>query len=109
MVRDMFRFIHVAGRTLTQFFLHSLTPRHDPNDQSQAQVVAMLRHLFAEDVLMPTAVESTAIESAGLAKRTLYELEPGNIGRDTFKRARESMDKVNERILELIAASWGRP
>jgi chromosome partitioning protein len=58
---------------------------------------------------MPTAVESTAIESAGLVKRTLYELEPGNIGRDTFKRARESMDKVNERILELIAASWGRP
>jgi chromosome partitioning protein len=68
----------------------------------------MLRHLFAEDVLMPTAIESTAIESAGLAKRTLYELEPGNIGRDTFRRARESMDAVNDRILELITDSWGR-
>ena len=109
MMSDMIRVIHDAGATLSQDFLHYLITRHDPNDQSQAQVVAMLRHLFAEDVLMPTAVESTAIESAGLAKRTLYELEPGNIGRDTFKRARESMDKVNERILELIAASWGRP
>jgi chromosome partitioning protein len=109
MMSDMIRVIHDAGATLSQDFLHYLITRHDPNDQSQAQVVAMLRHLFAEDVLMPTAVESTAIESAGLAKRTLYELESGNIGRDTFKRARESMDKVNERILELIAASWRRP
>ena len=108
MMSDMIRVIHDAGATLKQDFLHYLITRHDPNDQPQAQVVALLRHLFAEDVLMPTAVESTAIESAGLAKRTLYELEPGNIGRDTFRRARESMDAVNERILELIEESWGR-
>jgi len=108
MMSDMIRVIHDAGATLRQDFLHYLITRHDPNDQPQAQVVAMLRHLFAEDVLMPTAIESTAIESAGLAKRTLYELEPGNIGRDTFRRARESMDAVNDRILELITDSWGR-
>jgi len=53
-------------------------------------------------------VESTAIESAGLAKRTLYELEPGNVGRDTFRRAKESVDAVNDRILELIHQGWGR-
>ena len=108
MMSDMIRVIHDAGAVLMQDFLHYLITRHDPNDQPQAQVVALLRHLFADDVLMPTAVESTAIESAGLAKRTLYELEPGNIGRDTFRRARESMDAVNDRILELIEASWGR-
>ena len=108
MMSDMIRVIHDAGAVLKQDFLHYLITRHDPNDQPQAQVVALLRHLFADDVLMPTAVESTAIESAGLAKRTLYELEPGNIGRDTFRRARESMDAVNDRILELIEASWGR-
>jgi len=108
MMSDMIRVIHDAGAVLKQDFLHYLITRHDPNDQPQAQVVALLRHLFAEDVLMPTAVESTAIESAGLAKRTLYELEPGNIGRDTFRRARESMDAVNGRILELIEESWGR-
>ena len=108
MMSDMIRVIHDAGATLKQDFLHYLITRHDPNDQPQAQVVSMLRHLFAEDVLMPTAIESTAIESAGLAKRTLYELEPGNVGRDTFRRARESMDAVNDRILELVAESWGR-
>lgn len=108
MMSDMIRVIHDAGAVLQQDFLHYLITRHDPNDQPQAQVVSLLRHLFAEDVLMPTAVESTAIESAGLAKRTLYELEPGNVGRDTFRRAREAMDAVNERILELITESWGR-
>ena len=108
MMSDIIRVIHDAGAVLKQDFLHYLITRHDPNDQPQAQVVALLRHLFAEDVLMPTAVESTAIESAGLAKRTLYELEPGNIGRDTFRRARNSLDAVNERILELIEECWGR-
>lgn len=96
-----------GGRLPTDFF-HYLITRHDPNDQAQAQVVSLLRHLFAEDVLTPTAVESTAIESAGLAKRTLYELEPGNVGRDTFRRAKDSMDAVNDRILDLIKQSWGR-
>ncbi len=57
---------------------------------------------------MPTAIESTAIEAAGLAKRSVYELEPGEIGRDTFRRARESVDAVNEGIRGLIIESWGR-
>ena len=100
--------IHDAGGTLNQDFLQYLVTRHDPHDQAQAQVVSMLRHLFADDVLAPTAVESTAIESAGLAKRTLYELEPGNVGRDTFRRAKDSIDAVNDRILDLIRESWGR-
>ena len=63
---------------------------------------------FGSDVLVPTAIESTAVEAAGLAKRSLYELEPGQTRRDTFHRARESIDAVNERILGLITESWGR-
>ena len=100
--------IRAEGGELKQDFFHYLITRHDPNDQPQAQVVSMLRHLFAEDVLAPTAVESTAVESAGLAKRTLYELESGNVGRDTFRRAKDSIDAVNDRILELVRQSWGR-
>ena len=108
MLNDLIGVIHENGARLRQDFLHYLVTRHDPNDQPQAQIVSMLRHLFAEDVLAPTAIESTAVESAGLAKRTLYELEPGNVGRDTFRRAKDSMDAVNDRILELIRQSWGR-
>lgn len=108
MMGDLIGVIREAGAELGQNFLRYLITRHDPNDQSQVHVVAMLRSLFGEDVLMPMAVESSAIETAGLAKRTLYELEPGNIGTTTVKRARESMDAVNGQILELIWQGWNR-
>ena len=70
--------------------------------------MSLLRHLFAEDVLTPTAVASTAIEQAGLAKKTVYELEVGEVSRETGKRARDSMDAVNGRILDLVWRAWGR-
>jgi chromosome partitioning protein len=108
MMGDLISVIRDAGAELHQDFLRYVVTRHDPNDQSQVHVVSMLRHLFAEDVLTPTAVESAAIETAGLAKRTLYELETGNVGAATVKRARESIDAVNGRIVDLIAESWGR-
>lgn len=108
MMSDLIGVIQEAGATLRQDFFQYLITRHDPNDQPQAQIVSMLRLLFSEEVLMPTAIESTAIEAAGLAKRSLYELEPGEIGRDTFRRARESVDAVNEGIRGLIIESWGR-
>lgn len=108
MMGDLIGVIRDAGATLDKDFLHYLITRHDPNDQPQAQIVSLMRHLFGSDVLMPTAVQSTAIEAAGLGKRSLYELEPGEVRRDTYRRARESMDSVNETILNLIEKSWGR-
>lgn len=108
MMGDLIGVIRDAGARLEQDFLRYLVTRHDPNDQSQVHVVAMLRSLFGDDVFVPTAVESSAVETAGLAKRTLYELEAGNVGAGTVKRARESVDAVNQRIVDLIERSWGR-
>ena len=100
--------IRDTGASLSADFYQYVITRHDPNDQAQAQVVSLLRHLFAEDVLTPTAVDSTAIELAGLAKKTIYELEAGDVSRETGKRARDSMDAVNGRILDLVWRAWGR-
>ena len=108
MMGDLVGVIRDAGATMEKDFLHYLVTRHDTNDRPQAQIVALLRHLFADDVLMPTAIQSTAIEAAGLGKRTIYELEAGEISRATLKRARESMDDVNAAIMQLIQKSWGR-
>lgn len=108
MMGDLISVIRDAGATMKQDFLRYVVTRHDPMDHSQVHVVTMLRHLFTEDVLTSTAVESAAIETAGLAKRTLYELESGNISAATAKRARESIDAVNDQILGLISQSWGR-
>lgn len=108
MMGDLVGVIRDAGATMEKDFLHYLVTRHDINDQPQAQIVSLLRHLFADDVLMPTAIQSTAIEAAGLGKRTIYELEPGEVSRATLKRARESMDDVNASIVDLLNKSWGR-
>lgn len=108
MMGDLVGVIRDAGATMRNDFMSYLITRHDPNDQAQAQIVSLLRHLFAEDVIMPTALQSTAVELAGLGKRSIYEVEVGEIQRSTLKRARESMDSVNEGILELILKSWGR-
>lgn len=108
MMGDLISVIRDAGATMKQDFLRYVVTRHDPFDQSQVRVVTMLRHLFTEDVLTATAIASAAIETAGLAKRTLYELEPGNISAATTKRARESIDAVNDQILALVLQAWGR-
>jgi chromosome partitioning protein len=108
MMGDLIGVLNESGAQLDQDFIRYLITRHDPNDGPQSQVVAMLRHLFGTDVLLPTSIESTAVEAAGLAKRSLYELEMGQIGRDTHKRAREAVDAVNEAIIDLINSSWGR-
>ena len=49
------------------------------------------------------------MQAAGLAKKSLYELEPGSVGRDALKRALESQDAVNGEIFKLIRTAWGRP
>lgn len=108
MMGDLVGVIRDAGATMEKDFLHYLVTRHDINDQPQAQIVSLLRHLFADDVIMPTAIQSTAIEAAGLGKRTIYELEAGEVTRATLKRARESMDDVNASIVQLMQESWGR-
>lgn len=108
MMGDLVGVIRDAGATMDKDFIQYLVTRHDPNDQAQAQIVGLLRHLFATDVLVPTAIQSTAVEAAGLGKRSIYEIEPGEIQRNTLKRARESMDDVNHAIVELLNRAWGR-
>lgn len=108
MMGDLIGVLNESGAQLDQDFIRYLITRHDPNDAPQSQVVAMMRHLFGPDVLLPTSIESTAVEAAGLAKRSIYELEIGQIGRDTHKRAREAVDAVNAAIVRLINDSWGR-
>ncbi|MDM9646143.1 plasmid partitioning protein RepA [Rhizobium sp. S163] len=109
MMGDLISVLNESGAKLDQDFIRYLVTRHNPNDAPQSQVVAMMRHLFGPDVLLPTAIESTAVEAAGLAKRSIYELEMGQLGRDTHKRAREAVDAVNEAIVGLLNKSWGRP
>lgn len=109
MSSDLMGVIENNGGEMNLDWMRFLITRHNPNDSPQTRVVGLLRALFGEDVLTTPALESTAVANAGLEKKSLYELEPGAIGRETLKRALESMDSVNREIEDLLRTSWGRP
>jgi chromosome partitioning protein len=108
MMSDLMYVIEDRGGTLNHDFIRYVITRHNPNDSPQVNVVTLLRSLFKDDVLAPAVVETTAIASAGLEKKSLYELSRGSVGRDTLLRALESVDAVNREILEHIKQVWGR-
>ncbi len=109
MSSDLMGVIENNGGEMNLDWMRFLVTRHNPNDSPQTRVVGLMRALFGEDVLTAPALDSTAVANAGLEKKSLYELEPGAIGRETLKRALESMDSVNREIEDLLRNSWGRP
>jgi chromosome partitioning protein len=108
MTSDLASVIENAGGRLEHDFLRYVVTRHDPNDIPEAQIVALLRGLFGEDVLKATAWKSTAIANAVLTKQSLYELDRMAVGRAAYIRAVESVDAVNSEIVGLIKKVWGR-
>jgi chromosome partitioning protein len=108
MTSDVMQVIEEAGGRLDYDFIRFVVTRHDPHDVPETQIVALLRHLFGEDVLKATAWKSTAIANAGLTKQSLYELDKGAVGRVAYERALESVDAVNAEVLDLARKVWGR-
>ncbi|MBB2755672.1 UNVERIFIED_ORG: chromosome partitioning protein [Rhizobium aethiopicum] len=107
MMSDLMGVIEKRGGTLSHDFIRYVITRHNPNDGPQVNVVTLLRSLFKDDVLAPAVAETTAIASAGLENKSLYELSRG-VGRDTLSRALESVDSVNREIFHHIKNVWGR-
>lgn len=108
MTSDLLSVVRNAGGDLNHDFIRYVVTRHEPHDGPQAQIVALLRSLFGDEVLAATVLKSTAIADAGLTKQTLYEIERGQVRRSTFDRAIESLDAVNGEILDGIKKAWGR-
>ncbi|MHC2485900.1 plasmid partitioning protein RepA [Rhizobium leguminosarum] len=108
MLSDVMHVIEERGGILEHDFIRYVITRHNPNDVPQVNVVALLRSLFGEDVLAPAVVDTTAIASAGLEKKSLYEMARGSVGRDTLTRALDSVDAVNLEIFNHIKSVWGR-
>lgn len=108
MLSDVMHVIEERGGILEHDFIRYVITRHNPNDVPQVNVVALLRSLFGEDVLAPAVVDTTAIASAYLEKKSLYEMARGSVGRDTLTRALDSVDAVNLEIFNHIQSVWGR-
>ncbi|WP_425964242.1 plasmid partitioning protein RepA [Rhizobium nepotum] len=97
-----------AGAEDRNNWMRYLITRFEPTDGPQNQMVAFLRSMFGEDVLVNPMLKSTAISDAGITNQTLFEVERTQFTRSTYDRALESMNNVNAEIELLINATWGR-
>ena len=108
MTADLLGVIRDAGANLRFDWLRFLPTRYKVGDAPQTEVIAFIRGLFGRSVLTNHMVESTAISDAGLTKQTLYEADKKDFTRQTFDRAIESMNAVNDEIAAIIQNTWGR-
>lgn len=108
MTKDLLSVVREAGGTLHYDFVRYLITRFEPQDAPQTKVVALLRNLFGDAVLLNPMVKSAAVSDAGLTKQTLYEIGRESMTRSTYDRALEALDAVHGEIEGLIRAAWGR-
>lgn len=108
MSADLLDVVGNAGANMQFDFLRFLINRYEPNDGPQQQVVAFLRQLFGDEVMVAPMLKSTAISDAGLTQQTIYEVERSQFHRNTYDRALDSLNLVNGEIDELLQQAWGR-
>lgn len=70
-------------------------------------MVAFLRSIFGEHVLIHPMLKSTAISDAGLTNQTIFEVERQQFTRSTYDRAVEAVTNVNTEIEAQIKKAWG--
>ena len=108
MSADLLDVVSDAGAPMVFDFLRFLINRYEPHDGPQQQVVAFLRQLFGEEVLVAPMLKSTAISDAGLTHQTVYEVERSQFNRNTYDRAVDSLNAVNDEVESLLQKAWGR-
>ncbi|MET3662374.1 plasmid partitioning protein RepA [Aquamicrobium ahrensii] len=97
-----------AGANMRLDWLRYLVTRYEPIDGPQSQMVAFMRAIFKQHVLVSEMLKSTAISDAGITKQTIYEVERSQFTRATYDRAMEALHRVNGEITELIHKAWRR-
>lgn len=108
MAADLLDVVSGAGARMELDFLRFLINRYEPSDGPQQQVVAFLRQLFGAEVMVAPMLKSTAISDAGLTQQTIYEVERSAFHRNTYDRAVDSLNAVNDEIEMLLQRAWGR-
>lgn len=108
MLGDILSTLKNVGGNMNLDWLRYLVTRYDPQDGPQTQMVAFMRAMFKNHVLLNPMLRSVAISDAAMTNQTLYEVERAAFTRSTYDRAIEAMDAVNGEVLEMIYKAWGR-
>jgi len=108
MLGGIMKTIRDAGAEMRLKWFRYLVTRYEPTDGPQKQMVGFLQAMFPNQMLQATMLKSTAISDAGITKQTLYEVERNQFVRSTYDRAIESLNAVNDEIVDLVHEAWGR-
>lgn len=107
MMSDTLRDIaEVEGGPAKQLdFVRILITKYNTTDRNHQRIAAWMMSTFADRLLDEKMAVTTALDSAGNLKRTLYEIEPDG-GRRSHDRGLEFLNRVNGEIERLIVAQW---
>ena len=108
MLGGIMQTIREAGAEMRLRWFRYLVTRFEPTDGPQKQMVGFLQAMFPDQMLNTPMLKSTAISDAGITKQTLYEVERSQFVRSTYDRAIDSLNAVNDEIMELVHRAWGR-
>lgn len=98
-----------AGSGARWDFAKFLITKFESNDHPQANMNALMRQVFGEDLLLNPVIKSTAVADALTWKQSLYEVQRSRFSAPkTYDRAIESINAANAEIEGLIATAWGR-
>lgn len=98
-----------VGASVSWDFARFLITKYEPNDHPQANMAALMRQVFGENLLLNMIIKSTAVADALTWKQSLYEVQRSRFSSPkTYDRAIESLNASNEEIEKLIWTAWGR-
>lgn len=90
-------------------FAKFLITKFEANDHPQANMMALMRQVFANDLLLNMVNKSTAVADALTWKQSLYEVQRSRFSAPkTYDRAMESINAANMEIEQLLWSAWGR-
>lgn len=98
-----------AGSGAHWDFAKFLITKFESNDHPQANMQALMRQVFGDDLLLNSVTKSTAVADALTWKQSLYEVQRSRFtAPKTYDRAIESINAANAEIEALITTAWGR-
>jgi chromosome partitioning protein len=90
-------------------FAKFLVTKFEANDHPQANMTALMRQVFGDDLLLNMVTKSTAVADALTWKQSLYEVQRSRFSAPkTYDRAMESINASNAEIEKLLWNAWGR-
>lgn len=89
-------------------FFKILVAKHTITDQNQKQIIHLMGANFSDMLLQTPMAVTTALDAAGLRKRTYYEIDDQVGARQTYMRGLNYLNTVNAEIETVLLKSWSR-